>query len=73
MKFIRKYEPGVFMRVRGADNKEVVFSFGEIFYSSIGRSILFACEKNGKPLNTVEMVISTGGRSVRRISSIEVH
>jgi hypothetical protein len=70
MKFVRKFEPGAFIRVRGADKKEVVLSFGEVFYSSIGRSILLAYERDGKPLNTLEMVISTDIRSGRRIMDV---
>ena len=44
LKHKRKWEPGVFIQVRNKDGREVVFSFGEIFYSSIGRSVLIAYE-----------------------------
>jgi hypothetical protein len=48
MKYERKWEPGVFVRVSDIYGGEVVFSFGEIFYSSIGRSALTAYERNDK-------------------------
>lgn len=74
MKFKRKWEPGVLFRVRGARNEEVVFSFGEVFYSGIGRSILIAYEKNGKSIRPVqgcaELLVSTDIRSGRRIAGI---
>jgi DMSO/TMAO reductase YedYZ molybdopterin-dependent catalytic subunit len=73
MKFIRKFEPGVIIRVRGADKREVVFSFGEIFYSSIGRSVLLSYQRNGKPIDTpggIELVIATDTRSGRMIKDV---
>jgi hypothetical protein len=38
MKNKRKWEPGAFIQILNKDNRELVFSFGEIFYSSIGRT-----------------------------------
>ena len=73
MKYVRKYEPGLFIRVRGADNKEVLFSFGEIFYSGIGRSVLLAYERDGKDIDSkggVELVVSTDVRTGRRIMDV---
>jgi len=74
MKHVRKFEPGVFIRVKGSGNRQVVFSFGEIFYSSIGRSVLIAYEKDGKPVNegdgVGELVISTDVRSGRSITGV---
>jgi DMSO/TMAO reductase YedYZ molybdopterin-dependent catalytic subunit len=73
MKNVRKFEPGVFIRVRGAGNREVVFSFGEIFYSSIGRSVLLSYERDGKAIDShgaIELVISTDVRSGRRITDV---
>lgn len=74
MKYIRKFEPGVYVRVRGRDGKQVVFSFGEIFYSSIGRSILLAYERDGKAIGDksggVELIVSTDVRSGRRITDV---
>jgi hypothetical protein len=40
MKYKRKWEPGTFIQVRNRNNRQIVFSFGEIFYSSIGHSVL---------------------------------
>jgi DMSO/TMAO reductase YedYZ molybdopterin-dependent catalytic subunit len=75
----RKWEPSVFVRVRGGDGKEDVFSFGEIFYSSIGRSILLATEKDGSPLSPAEgvgqLIVSTdlrGGRWMTGVKDIQV-
>jgi DMSO/TMAO reductase YedYZ molybdopterin-dependent catalytic subunit len=73
MKNVRKFEPGVFILVRGTDNMEVVFSFGEIFYSSIGRSVLLSYERDGKAIDShggIELVISTDVRSGRRITDV---
>ena len=73
MKNVRKFEPGVFIRVRGTDNREVVFSFGEIFYSGIGRSVLLGYERDGKAIDShgaLELVISTDVRSGRRITDV---
>jgi|WetSurMetagenome_2_1015567.scaffolds.fasta_scaffold26592_1 hypothetical protein len=75
MKYVRKYEPGVYFRVKGSGNREVVFSFGEIFYSSIGRSVLIAYEKDGKPINNTdglgELIISTDVRAGRNMSGVK--
>jgi hypothetical protein len=49
LKYKRKWEPGVFIQVRNKNNREIVFSFGEIFYSSIGRSVLIAYEREELP------------------------
>lgn len=73
MKYVRKYEPGLFIRVRGADKSEVLFSFGEIFYSGIGRSVLLAYERDGKDIDSrggVELVVSTDVRTGRRIIGV---
>lgn len=73
MKFVRKFEPGVFIRVRGGDSREVVFSFGEIFYSSVGRSTLLAYERDGTSINGpggIELVVATDTRSGRMVSDI---
>ena len=75
MKYKRKWEPGVLVKVRDVNNKEVIFSFGEIFYSSIGRSILIAYEKNGKQIDfksgAGELVISTDLRAGRHLDEIK--
>lgn len=73
MKFVRKFEPGILIRVRGGDNREVVFSFGEIFYSSIGRSTLLAYERDGTSVSGpggIELVVATDTRSGRMVSDI---
>ncbi len=73
MKHKRKWEPGVFIRVLGKNN-EIVFSFGEIFYSSIGRSVLLAYERDNTPL-PVTLVVATdihSGRMTTDISKIRV-
>jgi hypothetical protein len=75
MKYKRKWEPGVLVKVKDVNNKEVVFSFGEIFYSSIGRSILVAYEKNSKQIEfksgAGELVISTDLRAGRNLGEIK--
>lgn len=75
MKYVRKFEPGVYVRVRGTDGKQVVFSFGEIFYSGIGRSILLAYERDGKTIDgqkgRIELIVSTDVRSGRRITDVQ--
>jgi hypothetical protein len=74
MKYNRKWEPGVLVRIRNNDKREVVFSFGEIFYSSIGRSILIAYERDNKPCKPT-LVVSTDihdGRMMAGISEIAV-
>lgn len=74
MKHKRKWEPGVFVRVRNQAKREVVFSFGEIFYSSIGRSILLAYEREGRacPLTLVIATDIHDGRMISGISDITV-
>ena len=74
MKHERKWEPGVFFRVFGDNNKEAVFSFGEIFYSSIGRSVLIAYERNDEACPPT-LVVGTDihdGRMMTGISEIAV-
>jgi DMSO/TMAO reductase YedYZ molybdopterin-dependent catalytic subunit len=78
LKFKRKWEPGVYIRVKNKD-KEVVFSFGELFYSSIGRSAIVAYQKNGKGLDTDsgcgQLIIHTdlrSGRSLKGVTEIIV-
>jgi len=74
MKFVRKWEPGVLIRVKGAENREAVFSFGEIFYSSTGRSILVALKKDNEAVNTEggigELVVATDVRAGRYINGV---
>ena len=72
MKYKRKWEPGTFVRVRNAEGKEVLFSFGEIFYSSIGRSVLIAYERDEKPCAPT-LVVATDihdGRMMANVSEI---
>jgi DMSO/TMAO reductase YedYZ molybdopterin-dependent catalytic subunit len=74
MKNKRKWEPGVFIKVRNQDNRELLFSFGEIFYSSIGRSILLAYELDEKPC-PLTLVVATDihdGRMMKGIAEITV-
>jgi DMSO/TMAO reductase YedYZ molybdopterin-dependent catalytic subunit len=74
MKYERKWEPGVLVRVSDADGREVVFSFGEIFYSSIGRSILIAYERNDKAFPPT-LVVATdihNGRMLEDVAEISV-
>jgi DMSO/TMAO reductase YedYZ molybdopterin-dependent catalytic subunit len=78
LKFKRKWEPGVYVRVKNKD-KEVVFSFGELFYSSIGRSAIIAYQKNGKEIDTDsglgQLIIHTdlrSGRSLKGLTEIIV-
>jgi hypothetical protein len=74
LKYKRKWEPGVFIQVRNKSNREVVFSFGEIFYSSIGRSILIAYERDARPFPPT-LVVATDihdGRMMADISEIKV-
>jgi hypothetical protein len=75
MKYVRKFEPGVYVRVTGRDGKQVAFSFGEVFYSSIGRSIVLAYERDEKVIGgqggAVELVVSTDLRSGRRIADVQ--
>lgn len=75
MKYTRKWEPGVFIIVRDYENKEVSFSFGELFYSSIGRSVLLAYECNGQPLASSrgigELIVATDLRDGRRLVGVK--
>jgi len=74
MQYTRKWEPSVFFRVIGSGGKEVVFSFGEIFYSSIGRSVLLAYERDGKSLTfddgLGELIVATDLRSGRHMTEV---
>ncbi|MBI9092698.1 MAG: molybdopterin-dependent oxidoreductase [Desulfobacterium sp.] len=74
MEYKRKWEPGVIIRVRGENNEEVVFSFGEIFYSCIGRSTLLSYRKNGQLVKSsngsLELIVSNDIRNGRRIESV---
>jgi hypothetical protein len=74
MKYERKWEPGVFFKVSDGRDKEVVFSFGEIFYSSIGRSILVAYERNDRACPPT-LVVATdihNGRMIENVAEISV-
>ncbi len=74
MKYKRKFEPAVYIRVLGTENEEAVFSFGELFYSNIGRSTLLAYRKNGKTIgsreNRIALIVSNDFRNGRQISSV---
>ena len=73
LKYKRKWEPGVFIQVRNKNNREIVFSFGEVFYSSIGRSILIAYERDELPCPPT-LVVATDihdGRMMADISEIK--
>ncbi|MBI5845380.1 MAG: molybdopterin-dependent oxidoreductase [Deltaproteobacteria bacterium] len=79
LKHTRKWEPAVVIRVKGKAGDEAVFSFGEIFYSSIGRSVLLSYEKDGKALGSSAgcgtLVIATdlrAGRTVNAVAEIVV-
>ncbi len=75
MIYVRKWEPGVYIRVKGESGREAVFSFGEIFYSSSGRGIFLAYEKNNHFIETGdgvgELVIATDVRAGRFISGVK--
>lgn len=75
MKYKRKFEPAVYIRVRGKENEEAVFSFGEVFYSSIGRSTLLAYRKNNKIFgskdNRLELIVCNDLRNGRQIPSVK--
>jgi hypothetical protein len=74
LKYKRKWEPGVFIQVRNKDNREIVFSFGEIFYSSIGRSVLIAYERDKRPCAPT-LVVATDihdGRMMTDLKEINV-
>lgn len=74
MRYTRKWEPAVFIRVKGDGNRESVFSFGEIFYSSIGRSTLITYGKNNRPLDRKKkqlgLIIANDIRNGRQIQSV---
>jgi hypothetical protein len=79
MKHKRQWEPGVFVRVLNQGNREMVFSFGELFNSRLGDQVVIATIKERKPLSpedgfavSVTGEDSTGGRFVKRIQTIEV-
>ena len=74
MKHKRKWEPGVLIRVINKGKRESLFSFGEIFYSSIGRSVLIAYERDGKscPLTLVVATDIHDGRMMTEVSEIRV-
>ena len=65
---------------RATDGYVVTFSWNELYNTAIGRDVLVAWEKDGKPLGVREgqlLLISgqdtkTGPRHVRNLSSIEV-
>ena len=74
MKHERKWEPGVFINVRNKEGNDVVFSFGEIFYSSIGRSVLISYERDSRPCPPT-LVVATDihdGRMIADVSDIIV-
>ena len=80
MKYKRKWEPLVFVRIRGIKGKEVVFSFGEIFNSRLDNNIVIAIKKENQMLGPTDgfamSVVgedSTGGRSVKRIQKMEIY
>lgn len=74
MEYKKKFEPAVYIKILGAENEEVVFSFGEIFYSNIGRSTLLAYRKNGDNFglreNRLELIVSNDVRNGRQIASV---
>jgi DMSO/TMAO reductase YedYZ molybdopterin-dependent catalytic subunit len=74
MKYKRKWEPGTFIQVRDKNNREIVFSFGEIFYSSIGRSVLIAYEREDLPCPPA-LIVATDihdGRKMTDLTEIRV-
>ncbi len=79
MKHVRKWEPGVFIRVIGTDGKAAVFSFGEIFYSGTGSNVFIALEKDGDATGCDsgpgELVVANDlrdGRNLKCVSRVEV-
>ena len=79
MKHVRKWEPGVFIRIIGEGGKTAVFSFGEIFYSSTGRSVLVALEKDGDNVECGkgpgDLVVANDlrdGRNLKCVTRVEV-
>jgi hypothetical protein len=74
LKYKRKWEPGVFIQVVNKDGRKIVFSFGEIFYSSIGRSVLIAYEHWDLPCAPT-LVVATDihdGRMMADLREIKV-
>ncbi len=74
LKYKRKWEPGTFIQIRNTSNREIVFSFGEIFYSSIGRSVLVAYEREDLPCPPT-LVVATDihdGRTMADLAEIKV-
>jgi DMSO/TMAO reductase YedYZ molybdopterin-dependent catalytic subunit len=74
LKYKRKWEPGVFIQVVNKDGRAIVFSFGEIFYSSIGRSVLIAYEHWDLPCAPT-LVVATDiydGRMMTHVTGINV-
>jgi len=74
LKHKRKWEPGVFIQIVNKDGREIVFSFGEIFYSSIGRSVLIAYEVWDLPCAPT-LVVATDihdGRMMKDLTQIKV-
>jgi DMSO/TMAO reductase YedYZ molybdopterin-dependent catalytic subunit len=62
------------VEARNKEGRKVVFSFGEIFYSSIGRSILIAYERDARPC-PLTLVVATDihdGRMMTDVSDITV-
>ena len=65
---------------RATDGYVVTFSWNELYNTAIGKDVLVAWEKDGKPLDVREgqlllisgQDIKTGPRHVRNLSSIEV-
>lgn len=74
LKHKRKWEPGVFIQVSNKNNRQVVFSFGELFYSSIGRSVLIAYEREGLPCAPTLLVATDihDGRMMTDLTEIKV-
>jgi DMSO/TMAO reductase YedYZ molybdopterin-dependent catalytic subunit len=79
MKHTRKWEPGTFIRVTGSDGRQTVFSFGELFYSSTGRSVLVALERDNNaagcdkgPGDLVAANDLRDGRMIPCVARIEV-
>ena len=74
MKHIKKYEPGVYFIVKNSDGQAVTFSFGEIIYSSIGRSTMIAYEFEGKPLTYDsgygDLIVTNDIRNGRRLKGV---
>lgn len=73
LEYKRKWEPGVYVRVKN-NEKDVILSFGELFYSSMGRSTIIAYRKNNKEINTGsgcgQLIIHTDLRSGRCLKGV---